>query len=934
MRLRVLGPMQVRRADRWISISASKERALLATLLVYSGSPVPTDRLVEELWPQTPPRRPASRIAVLVLRLRRALGDNRAADIQTVSHGYQLALAQDDTDIGRFERLAERGTAALRDGDPETAVRLVTDALALWRGPAFADARSTQPVNAEAKRLDDARQAVLETRLDAELRLGRHAELVAELQTVVDEYPLRERPVGLLMLALYRSGRQADALATYRAAYRKLDEEVGVQPGADLQRLHQQILRADPVLELTGTGPASEPEPGVPGRAVPQQLPIVTRHFVGREQVLKQLDELVESSGQSVMISAVTGTAGIGKTTMAVHWAHQAAERFPDGQLYINLRGFDPARPPMPAEEALGRLLDTLVPNPRDLQPLPSDLDGQATMYRSLLAGRRILIVLDNAADVDQVRPLLPGSPACFVLVTSRTELTGLVAAEGAHPLRLDLLTETESEQLLVRHLGPERVAAERAAAGMLARSCAYLPLALTIAAARAAVRPTMPLAELAGSITRAASTARLDALDTGDPATGVRTVFSWSYDNMSSETARLFRLLSVHPGPDISTAAAGSLAGLSSACTRRFLAELVRANLLTEQAPGRYGCHDLLSTYAAELNQSRDTEANRRAALQRMLDHYLQTAHAATLQIPTARKLPTPPVLSTGVQHEEFSDRDQAMAWFTTEHRVLVRVIALTAQHGFDTHTAQLTRRVEDFLIRAGHWRDLLSILRLTLDAGINLDDQTIQAFAHRGLGAVHGRLGNADALSHFQEALELVVDPIDRAITLSNLANVHDRLGDYDRALGYAREALDLYHSAGHLQGQANCLNSIGWLYARFDHPDLALAHCRQALQLFRQLDDPNGQANTLDTMGWAHHRLGHHQEAVTCFENALDLFRRSGARLQEAESLIRLGDIQHAAGNHIAAREVWQRALTFFEETGHPRADALRAKLHERP
>ena len=448
------------------------------------------------------------------------------------------------------------------------------------------------------------------------------------------EYPLDEQVHAQLMVALYRTGRQADALSVYRRLRRTLAEELGIDPGQALRELETAILRQDPSLDTPA--PAIALRPAAPAALVPAQLPPTVAAFAGRSTELASLDAILPRQGQggpgqdaAVVISVIAGTAGVGKTALAVHWAHRVAARFPDGQLYVNLRGFDPCGPAADPAQALRGFLDAFALPP---ERIPASLDAQMALYRSLLAGKRVLVVLDNARDAEQVRPLLPGSPGCLAIVTSRNHLTGLIATQGAHPLDLDLLTPAEARELLARRLGTGRAGGEPEAVDEIIAGCAGLPLALTIAAARAATSPGFPLDVFAAELREASRV--LDPFDAGDVATDVRAVFSWSYRALSPDAARLFRLLSLHPGPDITVTAAASLAGIPAARARALLAELTRGHLLAEPRPGQYAFHDLLRAYATEQTHAHDDDDARRSAAGRVLDHCLHAAHAAATLI------------------------------------------------------------------------------------------------------------------------------------------------------------------------------------------------------------------------------------------------------------------------------------------------------------
>jgi tetratricopeptide (TPR) repeat protein/transcriptional regulator with XRE-family HTH domain len=678
----------------------------------------------------------------------------------------------------------------------------------------------------------------------------------------------------------------------------------------------------------------SEPTDPPTGRTpVPAQLPADAAGFAGRGDQLRQLTTLLDGGAglqpTAVVISAVSGTAGVGKTALAVHWAHQVRRRFPDGQLYVNLRGFDPTGAVMTPAEAVRGFLDALdVPAHR----IPTGLDGQAALYRSLLADRRMLIVLDNARDAGQVRLLLPGAPGCLALVTSRDQLGSLIAVDGAHPLTLGPLPRAEARELLASRLGADRLAAEPQAVNEVITRCAGLPLALTIVAARAATHPHFPLHTFAAELRDTGG--RLDALASTDPSGDVRAVFSWSYRTLTPDAARLFRLLGLHPGPDLSAAAAASLAGLHPRQVWLQLAELTRAHLLVEHTPGRYTFHDLLRAYAAEQAHGIDTDQQRHAATERMLDHYLHTAHTAALLLYPHRDqiTLTPPQL--GTLPENPADPAQALAWFTTEHHVLLAAIDHAATVAFDTHTCQLAWALTNYLDRRGHWHDWAATQRAALAATQRMADSPAQARAHRLLARVYIRLGRFDdAHAHLQHALDLyrqAGDEVGQARTYHSLAHLCERRGRHAEALDHAQRALDLYRAAGHRHGQAGALNNIGWFHALLGDHQQALTSCQQGLTLLQELGDRQGQASTWDSLGYAHRHLDHHAQALACYEHALHLYRDLGDRYNEADTLTSLGDTHHAAGNPDPARDAWQHALDILTDLDHPDADQVRTKL----
>jgi hypothetical protein len=677
----------------------------------------------------------------------------------------------------------------------------------------------------------------------------------------------------------------------------------------------------DRVEELRRTGTVDKGQIRV---VVPRGLPAPVTHFIGRQDELRALSRLPPTH-----VAVIGGTAGVGKTALAVYWAHQVADRFPDGQVYLNLRGFDPGGQVMGPAEALRCLLDALHVSAHGL---PADLDARANLYRTLLAGKRALILLDNARDSGQVRPLLPGTAGCLVLVTSRTYLSGLVA-DGAHPLTVDLLSHAEARDLLTRRLGPDQVATDPEAVADIVRRCARLPLALTIVAARAAARSRPGLAALAAELRD--SRGRWATLTGDDPATDVRAVLSWSYRALTPDAARLFRLLGVHCGPSFSVPAAASLAGFPVAQVRSWLTELADASLIIESSPDRYTFHDLLRAYATEQAHAVEPDAERQAAIARMLDHYLHTACDGARLLNPARDPLHLTAPRPDVSPEPLADHRQAMAWFTAEHPVLLAATHYAASTGFDGHTWQLAWALWPFLDRRGHWSDESATGSVALAAARRLADRTGQAHAHRILAHSSIRLGRFDdALKQLERVLDLHVQAGDlngQAHGHHALAHLWQRQDRYPEALTHAAQALDLYRAAGHRHGQALAQGAVGWFHTLLSHHELAIVHCAQALALHQELDDRDGQANTWDGLGHAHHHLGQHAQAVACYQRALDLYGDLGNRYGQAETLSHLGDTHSATGDAPAAREAWHQALTILDDLDHPDADRVRQKLH---
>ncbi|MFG3030020.1 BTAD domain-containing putative transcriptional regulator [Streptomyces sp. NPDC048253] len=974
LRFAVLGAVRVFRGDAELGLGGPQERAFLALLLVGAGRPVAVSEIVDVLWGAAPPRSAVNVVRRHVGSLRRLLEPGLAARAEgrrlvRDAGGYRLVTDGDSSDLLRFRALREEGRR-IADRSPAQALELLTEALSLWRGPLAVGIPAQARAHPAFDAVDRELPAAVRLAADAALRAGRPDVVLADLRQAAARHPLDEPLQAGLLLALAAAGHRSEALAAYEAVRARLAEELGIDPGAVLRDARDTVLHGvrDTVLHgvpeaavgsssgessaevsdgagadgsLADPAPAHAPAPGPPSPPAlppPAQLPHGTEVFTGRDAELDEAFALSGADGSgpgTVVISAIGGMAGVGKTTLAVHWAHRVADRFPDGQLYVNLRGFDPSGAVLDPGEAVRGFLGALgVPPER----VPHGVDAQAALYRSVLAGRRVLVVLDNARDTEQVRPLLPGSPGCLTIVTSRDELHGLVAAHGAHSLVLRPFDAVQARAFLVRRLGAERVAAEPRAADEISELCAGLPLALACVAARAAGHPHFPLAAVAAELREAHGS--LDAFVRSDAFVDVGTVFSWSSRAVSAAAARLFRLLALHPGPDLCLPAAAALAGLPVRRARPLLAELTGLHLVTEHSPGRYAFHDLLRAHAGELVHERHTEADRAAALNRLHHHYLHTVHAADrLLAPNADPLPPPPA-PEGVHPEPLADDDRALAWLTAEHAVLLAVVETAAASGQPVQerlACQLAWSLEPFFDRRGHWHDGLAVQRTALGAARRLADPALEARGLRGLARVEGRLGlHSRSVPRLERALELFTelgDDTGQAHTHRSLGWECDQRGDLPGALRHNRFALGLFRTLGDRAAQASVLNSVGWYHAQLGEYRRALTHCFEALTMLQELGDRYGQAATWDSIAYAHHHLGRHPHALLGYRNALALLRDLGVPYVEADILVRVGDTHLATGDHDGARTAWQQALVLLRSLNHPDAERVQALLNAR-
>jgi tetratricopeptide (TPR) repeat protein/transcriptional regulator with XRE-family HTH domain len=750
---------------------------------------------------------------------------------------------------------------------------------------------------------------------------------------------------GLLAGAL---GLAGPARAMFVAAAR------GRAPAADVLAAMQGEAAAAALGGAMLLGTAGAP-PGAPG-VVPRQLPAGAAFFTGREAELKQLDELLgqaglgdgeaglgggeEGPGGAVVISAVAGMAGVGKTALAVHWARKVAGRFPDGQLYVNLRGYDAEGAAVTPEEVTGWFLVALgVP----ASQIPADAPARGGLYRSVLAGRRVLIVLDNARSPEQVRPLLPGSEGCLVVVTSRSALAGLAAAEGARPLRLGPLDAEEGVRLLAARLGAERVAAERGAVTDLVSLCGHLPLALAVMAARAAADPGLPLGVLAGQLAGAAAdggagagagTGRLEVLETGDPATSLGQLLSWSYGQLSPPAAGMFALLGVHCGPDITIPAAASLAGVSRAEAGRALAELAGASLAAEHRPGRYVLHDLVRGYAAGLARQALGEAGIRAAIERSLDHYLHTVVISPGIAAAFAITPAPP--APGVLPERLAGEAALEDWARAEHQVVLQAIAQAAAAGLITRAWQLFLGQALFLAGQGYWADVRAAGQAVLAAAEAAGDQAALGWTYLVIGWYGAFLGAgtgdlARALDHFRQAGDLS----GQAWTHASTYQAYAMMGDWAEAATQSGRALALFRQTADQAGQGRALAGLGECHAHLGNYELARGYARQALEAGPATGDPTVPAYAWRALGIVHFRLGEPRQAISCYRQGLALVREPKnalARRTRHMLLVGFGDACRAAGDLPAAAEAWQQAQQILRDLGWPENPRIRARLEQ--
>jgi DNA-binding SARP family transcriptional activator/tetratricopeptide (TPR) repeat protein len=898
--VQVLGPLEVRVDGNVLDLGGTRIRTLLATLIANAGRVTGVGTLVAALWDEPPPGAHRS-VRTYVSRLRAALSPAGVAlVVATHPAGYVLRLAPGVLDVARFEELVAAGRQAA--GEPAVAVEHLRHALSLWHGDAYGEFGEVTALRAEARRLSGMRLSAVADRIDAELAAGAGAELVAELTGLTEHHPGHDRLWGQLMRALYRAGRQADALEVFVRARTVLVERFGLDPSPTLVDIHRQVLENDDRLAATRVTPPL----GAPGR---NDLPGDVADFAGRRAELARLLAAGTEGSGALVIEALDGMAGVGKTTLAVRAAHRLTTRYPDAQLFIDLHGHAPDQPATTPLAALDMLLRAAgVPGAE----IPTDLDARAARWRAELAARSMLVVLDNAADSAQVRPLLPGTARSLALITSRRRLFDL---ETAHVMSLDVLPAADALELFTGVVGTARVAGEAAAVREVVELCGYLPLAIRIAAARLRSRPAWTVRHLADRLRQAGSP--LAELSTGDRS--VAAAFALSYENLDEPSRRMFRLLGVHPGPDIDVNAAAALAAVDRAEAAWLLDRLVDDHLVQEPAAGRYRLHDLVRQHAYAVALADELAADRRAALRRTVDFYLHTAYRGSglldqqfppidVGVPAADCVPA-----------ELADEAAAIAWFDTNHSCVLAALSAAERAGWDTAVWQLAWTLDNFHYRRGAIHDSIASWSAGLAAAQRLGNVAVQSRAHRRLGLVYAPLGEQDtALYHLDQSLALaekIGDVLGQAGVHYILAFAWMQQEDYRSALAHALSAQHLYHEAGGTTWEIRTLSMIAACHTRLGDHEEARERCESALALCRRHGDLFGQADCLETMGALAVRTGQHDQALGHYAQALSLWRELDNTYREAGALTAVGDIHAGRGDHGSAREAWQRAVVLY-------------------
>jgi DNA-binding SARP family transcriptional activator/tetratricopeptide (TPR) repeat protein len=911
---RLLGPVELWDGDRRCELGSTKERYVLAMLLLADRKPVSIDSMIDGVWENAPSKARAS-IHTYITRLRGRLDRefaNGDAHIVSRAGAYALEVDPELVDVQRFRELHRQARSIADSGDDEEAIRLLAQAERLWRGQPLSDLRGEWAENRRTALVNEHR-AGIGKRIALELGAGRHNDLVAELSGLVAQHPYDEAFVEYLMVALYRCGRQSDALEVYRQARDRLVSELGTEPGPALRVTHDQILAGDAGL-LT---PATRGRP--PSARLANNLPRDIPTFTGRGSELDRLYATLESTPTAVTVGAIDGMAGIGKTTLATHIAHRLAGRYPDGRIFLDLRGHDPHRDPLDPADGLEILLRMVG---EDSSRIPETLDERVALWRERLAERRVLLVLDDAERADQVTPLLPGAPGCLVLITSRSRLVGL---NGVRSLSLDVLAPEEASLLFRQTVGPDR-RLDTQAVDEIVRSCGYLPLAITISATLLRNRPARSIEAHVAKLTRTKN--RLAQLRVGD--LDLATAFELSYRDLSPDRRRAFRRLGLHIGADVTVDAAAALIDCDRADAEEALEDLIDHHLIEEPHSGRFRFHDLLREYARECVAREEPVDEPRRAAQRLLDFYLNTAdqadrvlypyqHRADASFPAAAS-------------DVVGDARTATEWLRDERANLVACARYADEYGFPAYAVRFSSALATFLKQSAHWDDAGRLHEMARRICQRNGDRRGEARAAVELSEVRSRTGHYDAsLEHGRAAHRIFQELGDghgQADALDQLALASWLSGNNRRALSYAEEAIALYRAVGGRNGESNALLHRGIALSYLGHITAAAADFEESLAIAKEVGNTSNEAINMNNLGELQYKAGYHRDALEMFRVALAGFRETGWRQHEAVALNNIANVHQYKGRHDEALHFYREALTIHRETGDRRneADAL--------
>jgi DNA-binding SARP family transcriptional activator/tetratricopeptide (TPR) repeat protein len=917
---RILGPIELWVNGQRYDLGSPKERCVLAILLWKLGQPVSADSLIDMVWGGNPPDSALASLYFYISRLRRdlkrAVGEDRAW-LRGGSGYYILDAGADTVDLCQFRELRDQARAVARHGDDERAAALLHEADNLWRGAPLTGLSATWADGVRA-RLEEERLGAIRDRIECELRLGRHAALIGEISDLVAQHPFDQALVGHLMIALYRTGRLTDALETYRRTHGRLVEETGSEPAAALRILHQRMLNADP--ELDEPPVRQPPAPQLPAGTQPDSLPRDNPHFTGRVTELEQLFDLIntESGRGSVTVVAINGMAGIGKSTLAIHAAHLLGDRYPD-RFYLHLHTHDPIEEPVDPAAGLGTLLRTLGVPPGEL---PGTLEERATMWRTKLANRRALIVLEDADSPDQIRPLLPGSSRCLVLITCRRRMIGL---PGIFWVPLDVMRPDEAASLFVRVAGSERIQ-DPHAISRIVRMCGYHPLAIQLAASRFSNHPAWSVTDLAARLPRGQQ--RLGEISAQDRELAGSLELSYRY--LTGDQQRLFRHLALHPGVDFSVYTAAAAADSESLpATERALEVLLDHHLLEEREPGRYTFHDLVREYACQLSELEDGEPDRQRTVHRMLDYYLCLADRADrIVYPFHRRLEA--LLEyVPANVPPLSGRDDARKSVEAEHANLLGVMQYATRHGWSGHAALLPHVLAQFLESWGYWEDAAAAHRLSVRIWREAGNRAREARALTELCFILTRTsGYAEALQCAHDALNIVralADRVGEADILDCMGLILWQSSRFPEALSRHDEALAIWRSIQDRHGEADALGHGAIPLLHISRYEDALKRLNQALLIYRETGDPSGEANTLNNIAEVQQQRGFHDEALDCYQRVMIIVRELGDRQREAILFNNIGNLCRHAGQYDQSLKHYRNALRTYRAIGDRRCES---------
>ena len=901
LKVGVFGHLDVSVEGRAVRLTTGRLRTLLAVLAVTAGRAMSMERLTAAVWADDPPSNPRRSLQTYATRLRAEVGDRVISE----AGSFALDVVAEDVDALRFEQLLDE---AATQATPDMERRLLNEALGLWRGEPFEGIASPWLEEIEAPRLIERRLTAIERRIDLDLAAGRHGELVVELNEWTARHPLRETLWVRLLVALERCGRRADALERYEQIRRRVADELGVDPSPELRQIHADLLVDQPV----AAGSASAEEQSIPV-ARPHQLPASPPAFTGRTAELAQLDDIDDSS--AVVITAIDGMAGVGKTALAVQAARQVAERYPDGQLFLDLHGFTEGVAPVDATDALDRMLRSLgVPG----EQIPAQLDDRAALFRSRLANQRMLILLDNAATEAQVTPLLPGSPGCLVLVTSRRRLVGL---DQTREVSLDVLPPTDAVHLFITTAGADRTSGEAPETLMeIVTLCGRLPLALRIAAARLRANRTWTGRHLIDRLYDRQQ--RLLELEAGERS--VTAALDLSYRQLTTNQQRAYRLVGLHPGPDLDVCAAAALLDGDLPGTRRLLGQLLDAHLLQEPTPDRYQFHDLARQHAVLVATRDEPETDRHLALDRLFTHYAYTAAAAMdASYPFEReRRPRPPESWRPVS--DVRTADLATAWLDVELPNLLAAASYSVEHGWLDHPTRLSATLDLHLTSRSRTSDAEALHQQALSAARTATDPIAEINALVRLGVIHRRAGRyAQAEVDYQRVLPLAHENGYRhgeLDVLHGLGQIQRLRGQFAEAAGSFRRALEIAGTIEYPSGELQALLGLGGVYRDYGQHELAAQYLRQGLAVARENGHRPCELDALIGLGWAHLAHDDHERATHDFGQALDIARTLGYRIGEMVSLIGLGCVHRKQGRYETAAGLFEDVLVRARQIGN--------------